>query len=127
MPTIVTQLIEDWFCLPEGPYDTWVPGRLLSTTEHSSLSEQRKIEKISSMNPPAPPLEKKSKSMMNFLQSGISGKKKEIKSISIDKKFNNSLFTSGITKNEISLLKVRVQRGQVGRNGKVEYDVCLYV
>ena len=50
-----------------------------------------------------------------------------IKSISIDKKFNNSLFTSGITKNEISLLKVRVQRGQVGRNGKVEYDVCLYV
>lgn len=123
MPHILTELVEDWFCLPDGPHDNWQPGRALSAAEQNALHEQRQMEKLAASRPPEPPGKlqgnHKTHSVLNYFSGSKQNKDREAEN---DKKFNNSL-----TKNENPLLKVRVQRGQVGRNGKVEYDVSIFV
>ena len=123
MPYVLYELVEDWFCLPLGPVPDWKPGRLLSQSEQAYLTQSRQVGNVLMQSIiPMPNTEPvtltpaKKSSVISFLGFGGSKEKEEqeTKANSIKEKDMEENF----------LLKVRVQRGQKGRNGKIEYDVC---
>ncbi len=114
LPQALNALVEDWFCLPVGPDSEWVPGRALSTAEMSSLTS---VDAPTSLSVSEKLEEKKKeKGLLKFLNVRNTKDPNEK-----DKKLYENLPVVGLP--DQPLLKVRVQRGQIGRNGKVEYDV----
>ena len=137
MPFILYELVEDWFCLPDGPVSDWKPGRILSPTEHMKLSQNNKQETevtTSLQDPFALSSLSVSSSTTNTTTTTNANapKRKGILKI-LFTKFTNSVNdfnnppveTKSSQTPEVFLLKVHVQRGQKGKNGKIEYDIHI--
>jgi len=121
MPLMLTDLVEDWFCLPFGPASDWRPGRVLSpedkevlAAQHSSVDSSR-MHSISS-NGSRPGL-------MRMASDYLNGDRNCGAQISPKGLVNSAQMPDP----HVVLLKVRVQRGQKGRNGRVQYDVSSAV
>lgn len=118
MPQLLYELVEDWFCLPSGPPDDWQPGRLLSVVDQSTLAASRNLEGealLAAINAPPQPAESKGAAKLFTKLFGSKDASKGLKVTVNDPQKQN---------HDLTLLKIRVQRGQKGRNGKIEYDVC---
>jgi hypothetical protein len=130
MPFVLYQFVEDWFCLPVGPDSEWQPGRALSTVEIDILSRgdqggvnptlQASDNRTTTSTMADKNSLKPQNSIMKFL--GLGSKPNPADT---GKDLTGAVPVVGGATPEQPLLKVRVQRGQKGRNGKVEYDVSI--
>lgn len=124
MPDLLSKLVEDWFCLPNGPTGESAGGRQLSTADAELLKDlqfaalraqdEREREVVPSSS--GPPLtsanSKNSKSKWFGKDQKIAEAEREKEEEARKQKEADKF-----------VMKVRVQRGQRGRSGRVEYDV----
>jgi hypothetical protein len=122
MPFVLYDLVEDWFCLPFGPSSDWRPGRTLSQEDINVLSAQH--SQFSREYAASVDSTKSSSSRAGLLRMASGFLKKEGDKSANEKAYQQGLVsTAALPDPTVSLLKVRVQRGQKGRSGRIQYDV----
>lgn len=133
MPYILYELVEDWFCLPLGPTTDWTPGRALSSNEQSALQEIINNLNVAQAHQgnsgpvgPSNTSGNKRPGMIKSISTLLTGSHMPPETQHDTKNDKKTGFhNSNLPESNVVLLKVRVQRGQRGRNGRIEYDIHI--